>query len=55
MDLALGYTPAKFLNFTAGVINLNNTHEDAYQTTAETFQMASRTGRTFYISATARF
>ena len=55
MDLALGYTPAKFLNFTAGVINLNNTHEDAYQTTAATFQMASRTGRTFYISATAKF
>ena len=55
MDLALGYTPAKFLNFTAGVINLNNTHEDAYQTTGATFQMASRTGRTFYISATARF
>jgi len=55
MDLALGYTPASFLNFTAGVINLNNTHEDAYQTTASTFQMTSRTGRTFYISATARF
>ena len=55
MDLALGFTPAKFLNFTAGVINLNNRHEDAYQTTAATFQMASRTGRTFYISATAKF
>jgi len=55
MDLALGYTPVHFLNFTAGVINLNNTHEDAYQTNANTFQMASRTGRTFYVSATARF
>ena len=55
LDLALGLTPAKFLSFTAGVINLNNTHEDAYQTTSSTFQMASRTGRTFYVSATAKF
>jgi TonB-dependent receptor len=55
MDLALGFTPTKFLSFTGGIINLNNTHEDAYQTTADTFQMASRTGRTFYLSATVRF
>jgi len=55
MDLALGFTPNKWLNFTGGIINLNNTHEDAYQTTADTFQMASRTGRTFYLSATTKF
>ena len=55
MDLALGFTPASFLSFTAGVINLNDTHEDAYQTNEKTFQMASRTGRTYYISATTRF
>jgi TonB-dependent receptor len=55
MDLALGFTPTKFLSFTGGIINLNNTHEDAYQTTGDTFQLASRTGRTFYLSATARF
>jgi TonB-dependent receptor len=55
MDLALGFTPADYLSFTAGVINLNDTHEDAYQTTADTFQMTSRTGRTFYLSASTRF
>ncbi|GAA0745514.1 TonB-dependent receptor [Sphingomonas sp. ABOLD] len=55
MDLALGFTPNKWLNFTGGIINLNDTHEDAYQTTADTFQMASRTGRTFYLSATTKF
>ncbi|WP_440845102.1 TonB-dependent receptor [Sphingomonas sp. 22176] len=55
MDLALGFTPNKWLSFTGGIINLNNTHEDAYQTTADTFQMASRTGRTFYLSATTKF
>lgn len=55
MDLAMGFTPNKWLSFTGGIINLNNTHEDAYQTTADTFQMASRTGRTFYLSATAKF
>lgn len=55
MDLALGFSPTKFLSFTGGIINLNNTHEDAYQTTENTFQLASQTGRTFYLSATARF
>ncbi|RMB35727.1 TonB-dependent receptor [Sphingomonas sp. PP-F2F-G114-C0414] len=55
MDLALGFTPTKFLSFTGGIINLNDTHEDAYQTNEDTFQLASRTGRTFYLSATARF
>jgi len=55
MDLALGFSPTKFLSFTGGIINLNNTHEDAYQTNEDTFQLASRTGRTFYASATARF
>jgi len=55
MDLAMGFTPNKWLSFTGGIINLNNTHEDAYQTTADTFQMASRTGRTFYLSATTKF
>lgn len=54
-DLATGFTPTKYLSFTGGIINLNNTHEDAYQTTADTFQLASRTGRTYYLSATARF
>jgi len=55
IDLALGLNPISFLSFTAGVINLNNTHEDAYQTNSRTYQLASRTGRTYYISATARF
>ncbi|WP_066719363.1 TonB-dependent receptor [Sphingomonas pituitosa] len=55
MDLAMGFTPNKWLSFTGGIINLNNTHEDAYQTTADTFQMTSRTGRTFYLSATTKF
>jgi len=55
MDLALGYTPASYFSFTAGIINLNNTHEDAYQTNANTFQLASRTGRTIYLSASTRF
>ncbi|MBW6531837.1 TonB-dependent receptor [Sphingomonas sp. RRHST34] len=55
LDLALGVAPTEWLGFTAGVINLNNTREEAYQTTADTFQMTSLTGRTFYASATARF
>lgn len=55
IDLALGFTPTKWLSFTGGVINLNNTKEEAYQTTADTFQMTSLTGRTYYASATARF
>jgi hypothetical protein len=55
MDVALGFTPSPALSFTAGIINLNYTHEDAYQTTADTFQMTSRTGRTFYLSASTRF
>lgn len=55
LDLALGFTPTKWLGFTGGIINLNNTREEAYQTTADTFQMTSLTGRTFYLSATAKF
>jgi TonB-dependent receptor len=55
LDLALGVAPTEWLGFTAGVINLNNTKEEAYQTNADTFQMTSLTGRTFYASATARF
>ena len=55
MDLALGYTWNKSLSFTAGVINLNNSHEDAYYKNAAVFQMASRTGRNYYLSATTKF
>jgi TonB-dependent receptor len=55
VDLALGYTMNKHLSFTAGVINLNNSHEDAYYQNASTFQMASRTGRNVYFSATGKF
>ncbi|WP_294252596.1 TonB-dependent receptor [uncultured Sphingomonas sp.] len=55
LDLALGFTPTKWLGFTGGIINLNNTREEAYQTNANTFQMTSLTGRTFYLSATAKF
>jgi hypothetical protein len=38
----------KHISFTAGVINLNNSHEDAYYQNSSTFQMASRTGRNVY-------
>lgn len=55
VDLALGYTMNKHLSFTAGVINLNNSHEDAYYQNASTFQMASRTGRNVYASVTGKF
>ena len=54
-DLALGYTPSKHLSFTGGIINLNDSHEDAYYQNTAIFQMASRTGRTFYVSATSKF
>jgi TonB-dependent receptor len=55
IDLALGYTMNKHISFTAGVINLNNSHEDAYYQNSSTFQMASRTGRNVYASVTGKF
>lgn len=55
VDLALGYTMNKHISFTAGVINLNNSHEDAYYQNSSTFQMASRTGRNVYASVTGKF
>lgn len=55
VDLALGYSINDTFSLAAGIINLNNTHEDAYYQNASTFQMASRTGRNGYVSLTGRF
>ena len=55
VDLALGYTLNKYLSFNAGILNLNNSHEDAYYKNASIFQMASRTGRNFYFGVTGKF
>ena len=55
LDLALGFAPTPRINFTAGVINLNNTREEAYLLTESRWQETSYFGRSFYLSASTRF
>ncbi|KTT68872.1 TonB-dependent receptor [Sphingomonas endophytica] len=54
-DLAAGYTPTDTLSFAAGVINLNNSREEAfYNNNPSIWQESSFYGRSFYLSATLR-
>ncbi|WP_121119554.1 TonB-dependent receptor [Croceibacterium ferulae] len=55
VDLALGYALNDRINFAAGVINLNNAGEEAYKDFEDRWQMTSITGRSYYLTATARF
>jgi TonB-dependent receptor len=55
LDLAAGFTPTDYLSFAAGVINLNNSREEAYYNgDPSIWQESSFYGRSFYLSATVR-
>ena len=55
-DLSAGYTPNDLLSFAAGIINLNNSREQAYyNNNPAIWQETSFYGRSFYLSATTRF
>lgn len=53
-DLSGGYSPNKWLSFAAGVINLNNSREQAYFRDPAVWQESSFYGRSFYLSATLK-
>lgn len=53
-DLSGGYAPNKWLSFAAGVVNLNNSREEAYYKDAAVWQESSFYGRSFYLSATLK-
>jgi len=53
-DLSGGYSPNNWLSFAAGVVNLNNSREEAYYKSASTWQESSFYGRSFYLSATLK-
>ena len=53
-DLSAGYTPNDYLSFTAGVINLNNSGEEAYKDNPAIWQETNYVGRSFYVSATLK-
>lgn len=52
IDLSGGYSPNDHLSFTAGVINLNNSREEAYRNDPSIWQESSFYGRSFYASVT---
>ncbi len=54
IDLSGGYSPNDRLSFGVGVINLNNSREEAYKTRPGIWQESSFTGRSFYASATLK-
>ncbi|MBT0669194.1 TonB-dependent receptor [Novosphingobium profundi] len=54
IDLSGGYTPNDMLSFTAGVVNLNNSSEEAYYEDSSIWQETSHYGRSFYVSATMK-
>ncbi|WP_294255590.1 TonB-dependent receptor [uncultured Sphingomonas sp.] len=53
-DLSGGYSPNSWLSFAAGVINLNNSREQAYFRDPAVWQESSFYGRSFYLSATLK-
>ncbi len=53
-DLSGGYAPNSWLSFAAGVINLNNSREQAYFRDPAVWQESSFYGRSFYLSATLK-
>lgn len=55
-DLSAGYTPNETLSFAAGIINLNNSREQAYyNNNSAIWQETSFYGRSFYLSVSSRF
>ncbi|WP_343528031.1 TonB-dependent receptor [Sphingomonas sp.] len=55
-DLSTGYTPNETLSFAAGIINLNNSREQAYyNNNPAIWQETSFYGRSFYLSVSTRF
>lgn len=52
IDLSAGYDVNDHLSFTAGVINLNTSSEEAYKNTSDVWQESSYYGRSYYLSAT---
>lgn len=55
VDLSGGYAPNEHLSFSAGVINLNNSREEAYfNNNPSIWQETSVYGRSFYFSATLK-
>ncbi|MFD2137427.1 hypothetical protein ACFSLT_23675 [Novosphingobium resinovorum] len=54
VDISGGYSPNEWLSFSAGVINLNNSREEAYYTDSSIWQESSFYGRSFYLSATLK-
>lgn len=54
IDLSAGYSPNDRLSFSAGVINLNNTGEEAYKNNPSIWQETNHVGRSFYLSATLK-
>ncbi|WP_255406059.1 TonB-dependent receptor [Novosphingobium sp. CF614] len=54
IDLSGGYSPNDRLSFSAGVINLNNSREEAYKTDPSIWQESSFVGRSYYVSATLK-
>ena len=55
-DLSAGYTPNETLSFAAGIINLNNSREQAYyNNNPAIWQETSFYGRSFYLSVSTRF
>ncbi len=54
IDLSGGYSPNDYLSFSAGVVNLNNTSEEAYYEDSSIWQESSHYGRSFYLSATVK-
>lgn len=54
VDISGGYSPNEWLSFSAGVINLNNSREEASYTDPSIWQESSFYGRSFYLSATLK-
>lgn len=53
IDLSGGYAPNEHISFSAGVINLNNSREEAYyNSNPSIWQETSFYGRSFYVTAT---
>lgn len=52
IDLSAGYSYNDHLSFTAGVVNLNKSSEEAYKDKPSAWQESSFYGRSFYFSAT---
>lgn len=54
IDVSGGWSPNDRLSFNAGVINLNNSREEAYKNDPSIWQESSFVGRSYYVSATLK-